>query len=451
MKLIFFAAIILLICAGGYMPADAQDSQVSTSVSGEEQSTVATPGEDESAAEEVSEGISRGVYWWADPDPVAIASLMNFGVDTVAFRIGKVTLGLSEGEEGATIIRWEEGGDFSKFAGLPDGLDYRPVLETEPEVWTGEGPSLLARFIMEEFIPDANLINEGVRSIEVKLPSGDNSAVSPGFPELEAFLAPTLPFESHERDIQIFLGFRPALISTISADELRILSGMIQGVVVYFTDYDYLGISPRITDRQWIDATSAELESLGMPFIAVLPVYNRALVYSSSAPGSPTVLPAIDIQKISESSEARQMGAAGTEYTVTSAVSIEGAVISAGDKVRVLRSLNEIDPAVVIEELPAMARSCKGIDLFRFPLVPGFDATPSEVFQAMGWISGGGTVAEETDPLEAEKTELDQKHNQVQQIIMFVTLGLMMFVLMRMFSKGAGDTKGGGGGGAAGK
>jgi len=436
-KSVLTFVIVLVLFAFWMMPSNAQDE----STAGNEVDL----GEPSSAPAdaELSEGVLQGIYWWTDPDPAAMMTLVNFGVDSIAFRLGRVTVSRSQGN--LPMIAWLDGGNYESLSDLPTGIEYRPVIETDESVWTGNGPQLLAAFVTAEVIPGIESFIPGAGSIEIKLP--DESGSGPGrvsYTALETFLAVTLPMDAPRRDTELLIGIQPSFLAGVSRADLQALSAIMDGVVVYFTDYDYSGISPRITDRQWIDATSAELEALGLPFVAVIPIYNRALAYRGTSAGGPIVLPAVDIQTLAESSEIRHMGAAGTEYTLTSDLEVAGTVFSPGDTVRILESLQEVSPGDLMVEIPAMAPSCTEIDLFRLPLVPGFDPPPMVAFEAAGWVSGG-RVTDEIDPFEAEKGEMDQKHNQFQQIIMFVTLGLMMFVLMRMFSKGAAKTKDGGG------
>ena len=67
--------------------------------------------------------------------------------------------------------------------------------------------------------------------------------------------------------------------------------------MVYLLDYDYSGLSPRITDRAWIDGAASGISAAGIPFVVVLPIYNRALLYSANSQ-IPTVLPAIDLAAV---------------------------------------------------------------------------------------------------------------------------------------------------------
>jgi hypothetical protein len=144
-------------------------------------------------------------------------------------------------------------------------------------------------------------------------------------------------------------------------------------------------------------------------------------------------------------SDIRQMGTAGTEYTILNPEGLGIPGIQAADRIRVLESTREIDPAELINDLPALAKNCTEVSLFRFPLVPTFDPSPSDVMKAVGWTSGPMIATEET-VTENEKEELDKKYNNTQQIIFMIALAMMTVILMRMFSKGAAGAKGGGGG-----
>jgi len=391
---------------------------------------------------EVRAGAAKGAYWWAEVDPASLAAFAEFGIDVVAFRFGRAARGEArmggDGSAGAAAgVTWASGGDFAALASLPPSLGYRLVIESEADLWRGGRESMLAEWLTQSVAPQAVQAQANVRGMEILLPG--TLAESESTPGVEVLGSILQELRDSSPPIPIEIGLNAAFLGELSPQETEDLVRLVDGLVVYFADYDFDSMSPRITDRPWIDATSAELTRLGVAFTAVFPVYNRALRYPGGGSRRAEVLAAVDLEALRASSDVRPMGAAGTEYVLTSELGIPGARVSVGDRIRVLESLKEVDLEGLISELPGMAPDCREIDLFRFPLVPGFDPTPGEVLTAAGWLARPPETA--ADIGELEKEQLDQKHGQAQQMIWMVTLALMMVVLMRMFSRGAGQQK----------
>jgi hypothetical protein len=383
------------------------------------------------------EGPLRGAYWWAEPDAGALAAFGDFGVDTVAFRLGRLEYVRATSAGASTgTIGWRDRADSAVLAELSPSLSYRPVIETDSDFWRKVAPDDVVSFLSENV---ASLLGEEsvkLGSVELRLPDAMDAN------ELESFL---MKVKDAELPMEVEIGVDPSLIGSLGRARLESLAPMIDGVVIYFLDYDLGGLSPRIADRAWISEVCVEISSLGIPFTAVLPTYNRAIRFPARSGAPAEILPAIDLAGLSEVSEERRMGAAGTEYTVVGPVSDSLSPLGVGDRIRVLESLEELDLQNLTSELPSIAPLCREIDLFRFPLVPGFDPDPTEVLGAAGWARG---PSEETvDPLAAARKELDQKYNKGQQFILMLTIGFMVILLMRMFARGQ-PAKGGGGGGS---
>ena len=424
---IFFFAGLQLFC--GYA-VNAQDE-----ASGDEESGNQAVEEEQSA---VQEGIAKGVYWWADIDPAAIASFTDFGVDVVAIRYGELGVAGDPQRFPAPSLEWRTSSEPEIIASLAPSLRYRLVIDTDSSVWRTPGLYNRSIWLAGALAPALQQTNITIDSIEIRLPSGTGAGPDPA--TLAAFLD---EISTTDFGVPVVTGVNAAYFGTISPADLEAMASAVTGLVVYFTDYDYFSITPQITSRAWIDGTSAELERLGIPFTAVFPVYNRAIAFTDSGGG--VVLGAVDILTLRDMSDIREMGTAGTEFVINQQVDLPTGMLDVGDRVRVLKSLSEIDLEALLDEFPNIAPNCGEIDLFRFPMVPHFDPSASEVLAEAGWM-GSTAIQEEISPEDAEKEELDAKHNQTQQIIMIVTLGLMMVVMMRMFSKG-GAKQGGDAGG----
>jgi len=380
----------------------------------------------------LEEGVRKGAYWWQTPDPNAVAGFIDFGVDTVVFRLGRVKTGITTSEAGESVIvpEWDDPIDFSVLSSLPDSLEYRPVLVIDRNVLTRVTLEDFANWFSTDVMD--KLDGLPVNAIEIKLE--DN--------EIQDYSAVGLFFADISReagDVKVFAGVSGTAVDS----QFSLLMDSVDGFVVYFTDYDYTGQIPRITDNVWISSTCSVLQNLGAKFIVVLPIYNQA-VYRAAGSDEWIRLPAVDIEKISGSSDVTNMGPAGTEFVLKKQLNVGSFDLGVGDKIRVLYSTDEIDIRELTESLPALAPGIQEIDLFRFPLVPGFDPPSQIAAEKAGWIASR-TVTGAMTAEDAVKKEMDQKHNQTQQIIMIVTVGMMMVVLMRMFSKGAGkQTEGSG-------
>jgi len=420
-------AVVLMTLGPGAVPAVAQDEAAQ-----DEAVDTAEPVE----TEELAEGVSQGVYWWAETDPASIAGLVDFGVDTVALRLGRVGYITQTGGEpgGINSPVWESGEPPYEFEGLPSVLSYRLVVEMNRDVWSAVAPEVLAAWLVENI--DRPLVNAPVTIKNLELKLSEDTGIE-DLTAVDGLLRELMAARGGTSEFPVVIGINPSFLAQTSRETLQSIASLVDSVVVYFMDYDYSGISPRITDRPWIDATASELQAMGIEFTAVLPVYNRALLFRAGSEGGPIVFPAIDLSALAGVSEVQQMGVAGTEFTLQETIDIPGASLIPGDRVRLLESTKEIDIGELIDELPDNASNCREVDLFRFPLVPGFDPPAGEVVADAGWI-GRISEAAELDPEEAEREEMDAKHNQTQQIIMIVTLAMMMFVMMRMFNKGAG-------------
>jgi len=389
---------------------------------------------------EMLEGVNRGVYWWAEVDPAAIATFAEFGIDIVAIRYGEIGLAGDAQETAAPAPSWKSDGDPEILSALPPILDYRLVVDTDTSFWHSSGTYNLTTWLAGALAPALQQTDITIDSVEIRIPSG-TTGDNPDPAVLTSFLD---GLSSTDFGVPVEIGVNAKYFGNISPNELEGMASQVSGLVVYFMDFNYSSMTPQITSRPWIDGTSAELERLGISFKAVFPVYNRAIAFTDSGGG--IVLGAVDLIRLEESSDVREMGTAGTEFVINQPVELPGAALKEGDRIRVLKGLSEIDLEALIAEFPDIASNCREIDLFRFPMVPHFDPSANEVLTETGWLSSSALLEEEVSPEDAEKEELDAKHNQTQQIIMIITIGLMMVVMMRMFSKGSAQ-KGGDSGG----
>ncbi|MCK4720018.1 hypothetical protein KAU08_05145 [bacterium] len=385
---------------------------------------------EESTPPEISEGISHGAYWWAEIDPVAIQAFHDFGVDTISIRLGK--LGINPGRQQGVF--WVDGGNYDELATLPMSLSYRLVIETGDEFWPYYTNQKLANWIESELIPNFSHLSVEIQSLEVKINTHpDNDVLD--FIEGAKDVSP---------DFEIDLGFNAIEIGTVPGSWFREAGSFVDGLVVYFINDTFEGIMPKIIDRSWVDYTIGELNTLGVPFTTVFPIYNKSILFQAANPGDGLEIPPIDLDLLADFGVARQLGAAGIEITLTRDYNAGEISFLEGDKIRILESLKEIDLKEVIQDLPSAAPNLNEIALFRFPLIPGFDPTANRALTEAGWLAGSRESS--FDPVEAEKEQLDEKHNQGSQVIMMITLGLMMFLLMRMMSRGKAKEGGEGGG-----
>jgi len=432
----------LLLITG--LPVYAQDTQ--DSVAEDEADVSLEEAEDFPGIPEVD----KGAYWWAEPDAAAIAALNSFGVDVVSIRYGFGDVVASEepGHDGEFIGAWNEGGDPSILTeefGLPTYFEYRLSIEVAHEVYYFDKWIIFADWLRSEIDTIQSTTDLDIHSIELVFPM--HAAGTYRQVDLEIIPQFFEALDISSIDIPIELGLNPHMLIDGQGTYFDGVTDFIDGFVVYFMDYDYSGVSPRITDRQWIDYTAAMIEGMGVPFTAVIPVVNRAIWSSSIPMSTPYLYKAVDIELLMDHGELRQMGAAGSEIVLTS--DIPDTSFRSGDKFRILKSIDNINIEEVVAEIPEIAPGCSEVSLYRFPLVPGFDPEISEVLGAAGWIAVQ-EPQEEMSPEELEKQELDQKSSKMQQIIWMITMGLMAVVLMRMFSRGAGKQGDGGGGGGGG-
>jgi hypothetical protein len=379
--------------------------------------------------------VQKGVYWWAD-DYTGISVFKGYGVETVAVRLGKAGW-----DPETSLISWKDGPvDLSS---LPMELKYDPVVEIDYSDWKDLHPEGIRNFILGEISPLMLQNSINYSTIEFRVITPMNILPSRIAADiLDPGIATSLIAGS---GLNVATGIDAALIPYISNDKLLTFSSGDDSLVLYFMNYGYSGPSPRIVDRAWVDSTVSTIEEYAINYSIVLPVYNQAVLYPAGNMDAPRLLPSIDVEKLSMYSDIRQMGTAGTEYTILNPEGLGIPGIQAADRIRVLESTREIDPAELINDLPALAKNCTEVSLFRFPLVPTFDPSPSDVMKAVGWTSGPMIATEET-VTENEKEELDKKYNNTQQIIFMIALAMMTVILMRMFSKGAAGAKGGGGG-----
>jgi hypothetical protein len=417
--------------------AYAQDTP--STAPGEQTGTQPAPG----VGAEIKQGVGHGVYWWVEPDAAAIGSLADFGVDTVSFRLGKITYGQDGGQDFQGVapkqVAWQIDPDMARFQKLPQNLAYSFVIESDAAFWRDAPPVDLIAFLTNTVLPSLAQAGVTAKSIEIKM----NGSIGASLPRITEFLTSV---ENGGLPVPVVLGLEPRAVDELTTGSVNPATFLKNGLTVYFLDYNYTGNSPRITDRAWIDATSSKINSMGIPFTVVLPVYNRALVYSKGSDGSPKLLPAIDLVKLAAASDARAMGAAGSEYVIKTPIENAGTSLVPGDRVLVVDSLKQLDIGKVMEEIPALAPKCVEIALFRFPMVPNFDPAPLDVFKSTGWIAPP-PVEKAAEPNLVDKKALDQKYNKGQQFIMITTFALMAFLLMRVMSR-AKQGEGTGGGGA---
>ncbi|HDS30728.1 MAG TPA: hypothetical protein ENN67_06765, partial [Firmicutes bacterium] len=289
----------------------------------------------------------KGAYWWAEIDPASVAALLDFGVDTVAFRYASVRPGLSAGRGQGNWdfpLEWVDGGTPPDITALPSGLRYRPVVEIlTPAGQSGAGE--LIRQTIGEFINDSifsTVIASGIQveSVEFRLDSG---IVNTGLPGL---LNEFRQMKQSDSPFPIKLGINASSVDSLLSFGSG-LSESVDGIVLYLMDYDLHSSSPRITDRRWIDEICAQAQSYGIPMTVVLPVYNRAIVFETGASRASDVLPAVDIAMLESISELRHLGAAGTEYTIVQSTAGSGVPFTAGNKIRIIESLKDIDIAAL--------------------------------------------------------------------------------------------------------
>ncbi len=397
-------------------------------------------------AESSEEGLVQGAYWWAEPEDTSIAALLDFGLDVVAFRLGRVDYMSPDADRtrespgGLMGFAWADGGDVEALDDLPLGLEYRPVVEIKQSfMCSNEFVTLLRNFFDYQMLSHLSQEPSSIRRFEIRLVDSEGSPLV-----VEPIANIISGLKGSGEDIQIELGIDASVIVQTSSEDMEVLASAVDGLVVYFLDYDLTGPAPRITDRAWIDSTCALLQSYGMPFTAVVPVYNRALLYREGESTPSMVLPAVDIEMLLEISDVREMGSAGTEYTIIEAETVPDVPIGVGDRVRILESLSEIDLDELMQELPEVAPLCREIDLFRFPLIPGFDPEANTALTAAGFIAS--PVSQADDPDEAERRELDSKYNKMNQYIWMFALAMMLVMMMRIFRKtreDGGEGKGG--------
>lgn len=421
---------IVFFCVLAFLsPLYAQDEVADETVESPDSTDTGDGLAEESTPPEISEGISHGAYWWAEIDPVAIQTFHDFGVDTVSIRLGK--LGINRGRQ--QNLFWVDGGDYDALATLPMSLSYRLVIETGDEFWPYYTNQKLANWIESELIPNFSGLSVDIQSLEVRFNTHpDNNVLN--FIEGAKDVSP---------DFGIDLGFNAKEITT-SKSWFQEAGSYVDGLVVYFINDTLEGIMPNIINRSWVDYTIVELDALGVPFTTVFPIYNKSILFQAANPGDGLEIPPVDLDLLAEFGEARQLGAAGIEFTLTRDYNAGEISFLEGDKIRILESLKEIDLKDVIEDLPSKATNLNEIALFRFPLIPGFDPTANHALTEAGWLA----MSRESsfDPVEAEKRKLDEKQGKGSQVIMMITLGLMMFLLMRMMSRGKAKESGDSGG-----
>ena len=164
---------------------------------------------------EVHQGLGRGAYWWSDMDVTGIAGLVESGVDTVAFRLGKLRnkpgQNNGQGVAGSTVA-FETDVDFTKFANLPLSISYRPVIETDSAFWRDVNLSDLRSFLRQNVMPA--LLSAGITpaAIEIKLPR----KTSPDFAKLAIFLN-----GEAQDNVPITLGVDPDIVVSFEVREIR--------------------------------------------------------------------------------------------------------------------------------------------------------------------------------------------------------------------------------------
>jgi hypothetical protein len=364
-----------------------------------------------------------------------LGSLGDFKIDVVAFRLGRLILDRASGG-----IAWEDGLDVSKLRGFPAEIRFRPIVETDARFWSAVSSDDVRSFFRTNIGLALQQAGMSLSAIEVKVDGDVSSVAAP----LNQFLSLV---QTDGLPAPMVLGAEANSLSGMAESGEETPFQNVPGIVVYFTEQDMSGISPRIADRAWVDAASARLNALGIPFTVVVPVYNRALVYRGR--GEPTVVPSIDREKLTAVSDVRTMGAAGTEYVLKS--DLADSPLKAGDRVLVLESLKQLDVKKLFEELPSLAPKLAEVDLFRFPLVPGFDPPPGEVLAQVGWVGQAPQVAPTGAPANGKSPD-KQKYDKGQQFIMIAVFVLMFLLMLRLMGKGQqGKTAGGGTGNAGGK
>lgn len=368
----------------------------------------------------LKKGISRGIYYWSDLKPGTFQALDEFNIDVVVFRLG--TLCIAQVSD--SKIDYCEKQSISK-QDFPDNLRYRAVLETNENFWKIVKPAEFAKFLKERVFPDLLVINDRLDCVEIKLPRNIFH-----FQKIAEFLKSLKELGLNKN---VSIGAYPEFFSP-GRDFGFLSTAEIHSLVVYILDFDFTGISPRITDSTWSDSVSARVNALGIPFVAVLPIYNRALLYTQGN-NFPEILPALDLEKIGAVSDIHLLGAAGTEYRIKEALKTDGYQLKAGDRVLVLESIKQLNITDVYQKMSSIAPGCFEIDIFRLPLVPGFDPSAQDAFKASGLISNPTVSEISTDA--TERKNLDQKYYQGQQFIMILTMVMMAFLLMRIMSKGA--------------
>ena len=424
--------------------ATAQDQAQSTGSAAQPEAEVTTEGTVTQEQPEVAEGVARGAFYWADPDPVAIQVLLDFGIDIVSIRLGKPDVMRSpttpdNALDYLDLFSWSEGGDYSFIAYLPQSMQYRLVVEIDPDFFGQYNEGSLVDWLSRDIKTNLDTIPDNISSFEIYFPD------IPDTDKVDSLLTAS---ETSDPGFNIELGFDGALLASLPRSFFEEVGANVDGFVVYFINTDFTGLSPKITDRSWIDYTVSELELIGVPYTAVLPIYNRAVLFPGGRTSEAVDLPPFDLENMSIFGTPRQLGAAGIEFTIDESVEIGGFSFSQGDKIRILESLKEFDLKTAIEEISATTLNLKEISLFRFPLVPGFDPSANQALTAAGWMAG--SRESQFDPEEAEKDQLDQKQDKGSQIIMMITLGLMMFLMMRMMSRGkAKSSEGSNGGGSS--
>lgn len=383
---------------------------------------------------EIPEGITHGVYYWADPDPAAIQAFLDFGIDTVSIRIGTPVL-MNRSPEGDAIFSWQDDIDFGQYTNLPQSLKYRFVVEIDPEFIERYEQGNFIAWLINDLTRNLGEIPENLTSVEIRFTEISDPEVVMSLMEDASY---------HAVDFDIELGFNEIYISELPEGWFEQMASHVDGFVVYFINTDFAGPRPKITDRSWIDYTIGELELFEIPYTAVLPVFNKAILFPIDSPGEAVEIPPFDLEGMGMFGDAEQRGAAGIEFTMGEDLNIGGFNFYEGDTIRILKSLEEIELKKAIEEIPLTTQYLREIALFRFPLVPGFDPSANQALTDAGWLASSSEGL--FDQLEAEKEGLDQKQGKGSQIIMMITLGLMMFLIMRMMSKGKGDAAGSKGG-----
>jgi hypothetical protein len=459
---ILFASMIVgsLLAAGisaGALAQDENEPAQAPIASGEttsDETVQSTVGGEAIPAETEQEGLSKGAYWWVDLEPASIAALLDFGVDTLAFRYGTVQVNLHDpngfrssvssfdAESMQVSFEWAEGGNPPDVSSLPTGLVYRPVIELNLPVGirvSGNAQDEGTDFLGEEIIGPLTESNLDIGSIEFRMESADFYTLQAIFRELQKIRNSDAPFEIQLGIDARYIGMLESAISETG------FADSVDGIVVYFLDYDFYGPSPSITDRRWIDETCAQLQSYDLPLTAVIPIYNRAIVYEPGKAAPKQILPALDLARLASVSEVTKLGVAGTEYLVNQPIGDSGISFESGYRIRLLESLKDVDVAALYEELPLIAPNLGEIDLFRFPLVPGFDPNPGDAIAAAGWTPA--PLTEETvSPEDAGKKTLDDKYNKASQYIWMFALAMMFYLMIRMMRKppeSAGGKEGG--------